>query len=285
LLGSTGGRRQPFSEVQEPSAIMAHMPLEDLTSGASSDVEEIKAARSTRCMTSAAIVIAALSAALVVTTQCCAAFRRSQERSVTDVIGLSATGPRSELTDDGSPLGWHRAYLPTVVRQGPSADSPVIQELPAGSLVYATASQGRSLRLSKPVQGWLASSTSDRVGAVYPEMALQGLGDDADTEEALRHDARAALNKKLRAQVAEVTELHRKLAVNVRKMRAMAESADGQSQRIAPPKLAEAISSVAKKVVAGPEVSSIAKQVAGDRGVQRLIGGAAKLPELRSFLH
>lgn len=264
---------------------MAHMALDDLSSGVASDVEECKAARSTRCMSSAAMVLGVLSAALVLTTQYCAALRRSEASSVAEVVGLSAAGPWSEPARDGSPLGWQRAYLPSLVRQGPSADSPVVQELPAGSLVYATASQGRSLRISRPVQGWLASSTSDRVGAVYPEMALQGLGDDADTEAALRGDARAALNKRLRAQVAEVTKLHRQLAENVRKMRAMAESTDPQPQRISAPKLAGALSAVAAKVAADHEVSSVAKKVAGDHGLMRLLGGSARLPELRNIFH
>mmetsp|Transcript_47197 Transcript_47197/g.132720 ORF Transcript_47197/g.132720 Transcript_47197/m.132720 type:complete len:256 (+) Transcript_47197:102-869(+) len=255
---------------------MAHMALEDITSGVASDVEDCKAARSTRYMSSAAMVLAVLSAALIVTTQCFAARRRSEARSV-DVVGLAATGPWSEPALDGSPLGWHRTYLPSVVRQGPSADSPVVQELPTGSLIYATAAEGRSLRLSRPATGWLAASTSDRVGAVYPEMALQGLGDDADTEAALRSDARASLNARLRAQVAEVTKLHRQLADNVRKMRAMAESTE--PQRISAPKLAGALSAVAATVAADHGVSSVAKKVAGDRGLQRLIRGS------RNFLH
>jgi len=252
---------------------MAHLALEDLTSGGASDAEECRAARSTRRMSAVATVLAALSAALVLTTQHCAALRRSEAGSV-GAVGLSAEGPWSE---PGSPLGWQRAYLPSLVRQGPSADSPVVQELPAGSLVYATAAQGRSLRISRPVRGWLASSTPDRVGAVYPEMALQGFGDDADTEAALRGDARAALNKRLRAQVAEVTKLHRQLADNVRKMRAMAESTE--PQRISAPKLAGALSAVAATVAADHGLSSVAKKVAGDRGLQRLIRGS------RNFLH
>jgi len=259
---------------------MAHLALEDLTSGGASDAEECRAARSTRRMSAVATVLAALSAALVLTTQHCAALRRSEAGSV-GAVGLSAEGPWSE---PGSPLGWQRAYLPSLVRQGPSADSPVVQELPTGSLIYATAAEGRSLRLSRPATGWLAASTSDRVGAVYPEMALQGLGDDADTEAALRSDARASLNARLRAQVAEVTTLHRQLADNVRRMRAMAESTHRQPQRISAPKLAGALSAVAATVAADHGVSSVAKRVADDRGVQRLIGGAARLPGLRNFL-
>mmetsp|Transcript_96793 Transcript_96793/g.269408 ORF Transcript_96793/g.269408 Transcript_96793/m.269408 type:complete len:251 (+) Transcript_96793:84-836(+) len=250
---------------------MAHLALEDLTSGGASDAEECRAARSTRRMSAVATVLAVLSAALVLTTQHCAALRRSEAGSV-GAVGLSAEGPWSE---PGSPLGWQRAYLPSLVRQGPSADSPVVQELPAGSLVYAAAAEGGRMQVTRPAAGWMSMKTADGVGIMFPEMALRGLSEADDPEGALRSDPREAANAMVRARVAEVTQVQQRLAESMRRLKEKTESLQRHPTAAVKEK-AKALAHVA---------GGAAKRVAASPDVQRLVKDLAHQPLLQGLFH
>lgn len=184
-----------------------------------------------------------------------------------EAVGLASLGPGR---------GWQRLYLPGAVREGPAAQAPVLRQLPAGSLVFATGAEGAGLRVSRPLAGWLPLAAPDGVRAVYPEMALRGAGEGADVREELRSDGEQALNARLRAQVAQVTAVQEKLAASMQRLRARSEGLKQHG-------LAHGeVGKLADVFAQGAGVA--AREMRADQRLQRSIADLARSQDVRGVL-
>jgi len=185
------------------------------------------------------------------------------------VVGLAAAPVRAPEQ------GWFRTYMASAVREGPSEDAAVLRELPTGSLVYAAATEGGRVRVTRPTAGWMPMKTPDGVAVMFPEMALRGLGEADDTEGALASDPRSAANEMLRARVAEVTQMQQRLAETMRRLKEKAEDMQRHPGAAMKDK-AKALAHVA---------GGAAKKVATSEEAQRLVKDIAHRPDLKGLFH
>jgi len=56
--------------------------------------------------------------------------------------------------------GWHRAVLNTLIREGKSLNSTVVQALPLGKLVHVVDRAGRRVQIDYPAHGWTSAESS-----------------------------------------------------------------------------------------------------------------------------
>jgi len=183
----------------------------------------------------------------------------------------------------GKHHGWHRTYLPSVVRQGPAADSPSVKELPTGSLVYATEAVGGSIRVSRPVVGWMSATTADGVASVFPEMPLRELGEDDDIQSALQSDKKGKLNEELRAKVAEVTQVQVRLAESMRRLKENTDRLKRQPLSSVGAVLKNKAPKVSRQIA--HTAGQAAQKVAKSQEVQRIFKGLSHEPSLQGLFH
>eukprot|EP00434_Breviolum_minutum_P034644 symbB.v1.2.030669.t1/scaffold3433.1/size56802/3 len=56
-------------------------------------------------------------------------------------------------------IGWHRAVLNTLIRQGESLKSNLVQTLPMGRFVHVLKRHGRRVKIDFPARGWTSITT------------------------------------------------------------------------------------------------------------------------------
>lgn len=56
-------------------------------------------------------------------------------------------------------IGWHRAVLNTLIRQGESLKSPLVKTLPMGQFVHVLKRHGRRVQIDFPARGWTSITT------------------------------------------------------------------------------------------------------------------------------
>ncbi|CAJ1337661.1 unnamed protein product [Effrenium voratum] len=57
-------------------------------------------------------------------------------------------------------LGWHKAVLNTLIREGENLDSPVVQTLPMGTFVHVLKKHNRRVKIDYPAAGWTSETTA-----------------------------------------------------------------------------------------------------------------------------
>merc|ERR1719210_1271582 len=119
--------------------------------------------------------------------------------SPSSLVGLNAVPAKEVLR------GRYRTYLDSQVREKESLESEPVKILYSGSLVFVVEARGSSVRILKPMEGWMSMMTEDGIETLRPDMTYNAPPDTDDMEAVFRSRHVREANKRLQQSAAKLT--------------------------------------------------------------------------------
>lgn len=198
--------------------------------------------------------------------------------SLHDVIGLAGARAAGASDVGGEEKGWYKTYLRTMVREDEALDSPEVQLVPPGALVWVAETKGRRARVLKPFKGWMSLRSAEGIEIMRPDTTYDGKADDAEFYAALNSPEMKNATKRLKDASAKLTALQAKMQRSVKRI------TDKELYRKGLLKTKQVGSAVQKKA---PELEKLAaqelKKVINTKGTHDLLKGLAKQPGMQEI--